>query len=157
MGAEVKTYLKNIGVNFVTHKHPAVYTCEEAKRLCGDIPGIHSKNLLLKGKKTEKFWLIILPEYKRLDLKFLETKFKEKLSFANEEDLKRVLGIKAGAVSAFSLINDKENTVDLILDKEILDSSIVSFHPNVNTETLELSKADFKKYLNNLKNKIEII
>jgi len=152
---KIKNYLTKLHVKFITHKHSAVYTCEEAKKVCGNILGIHSKNILIKGKKTGLFWLVIVPEDKRLDIKYLEKKFNDKISFASNDDLKNVLGIETGAVSPFTLINNKN--VILVLDKEILESAIVSFHPNINTETLELSREDFKKYLDSLDNKIEII
>jgi Ala-tRNA(Pro) deacylase len=153
----VKSYLKNLHIEFKVHSHPAVYTCEEAKNLCGNIPGIHSKNLLLRGKKTNNFFLAILPDVKRLDLKALKQKLAEELTFAKENELDTLLGVKTGSVSPFTLINDKESKVTLLIDKKILESEIVSFHPNINTETLELFKEDFKKYLTSLKNKIEII
>jgi Ala-tRNA(Pro) deacylase len=154
---KLKAYLKNLNINFKTHTHPAVYTCEEANKYCSNIPGIHSKNLLIKGKKTRNFYLIILPDTKRLDLKNLKNKFREEFTFANDEDLDNLLSVKTGAVSPFTLINDKEGKINLLLDKEIAESSILSFHPNINTETLELTSKDFHKFLSSLKNKVEII
>jgi len=153
----VKSYLEDIGVKFKVHSHPAVYTCEEADKYCSSIPGIHSKNLLIKGKKTGKFYMAIIPDYKKLDLKSLKARLGDEFKFASGDDLEAILGIKTGAVSPFNLINDREARVGLLVDKEVLGSEFVSFHPNDNTETLELTNSDFKKYLASLKNKIEEI
>ncbi|MEK6886149.1 MAG: YbaK/EbsC family protein [Nanoarchaeota archaeon] len=155
----IKNYLNNLNISFKVHSHPAVYTCEEAENLCKNILGIHSKNLFLKSKKDKEqnFYLAILPENKKLDIKTLEKKLNNKLKFASDEDLNTILNIKTGAVSPFALINDKEGKVILLIDREVLASDIVSFHPNINTETLELSNKEFHRYLTSLKNKrIEI-
>ena len=154
---EIKSYLTSLGIKFKTFSHPPVYTCEEAKRYSNKIKGIHSKNLFLKDKKGENFYLVIIPEYKKLQIKDLEKNLGQKLTFADEKDLKSLLNLTSGAVSPFGLINDKELKTKLIIDKKILDSEFKSFHPNVNTETLELTKENFGKYLNSIKNKITII
>jgi len=155
---EIKEYLKNKGITFKEVTHQAVYTVEESKKLNihDELKGIHSKNLFLKNRKGNKFYLIILPENKKLDLELFENKLNEKLKFANEEELKEILGLTRGAVTPFGLINDAESKVNIIIDKEILESDYVNFHPNVNTATLNLSKKDFQKYLSSLKNEVTI-
>jgi len=32
----VEEFLKTNGVGYVLHNHPAVFTCEEAEKYCGD-------------------------------------------------------------------------------------------------------------------------
>lgn len=81
----------------------------------------------------------------------------DKLKFANEADLKEILGLETGAVSPFGLINDTENKVILVIDEAVWNSNFVSFHPNVNIETLELSKTDFHKYIDSLDDELRII
>lgn len=153
----VKNYLDRLGIKYKVHRHAAVLTCEEAEKLCGNIPGVHSKNLFLRGKKSGNYYLAILPESKRLDLKALKNKFGEEIGFASDEELKDVLNIERGTVSSLGLINDKNSRVILLLDKDIINADIVSFHPNINTETLEFSQTEFKKYISSLKNRIEEI
>jgi Ala-tRNA(Pro) deacylase len=154
---EIKEYLKRQNIKFKTYIHPAVYTCVEADRYDKDIKGIHSKNLFLKNKKSTKFYLIIIPANIKLNLDKFEVLLNEKLKFATENNLKDILDLAPGSVSPFGLINDKEIKVELIIDKEIWNSEYVSFHPNINTETLELSGVDFQKYANSLKNKLMIV
>ncbi|MBU2562281.1 MAG: prolyl-tRNA synthetase associated domain-containing protein [Nanoarchaeota archaeon] len=155
--AEIKKYLQERGINFKVIKHPAIYTCEQAERLVKNLAKIHSKNLFLRDKKTRKYYLVILPFDERLNIKEFEKRLNTKLSFAKPEQLKEVLGLTPGAVSPFGLINDKKNLVEVLIRKKIFDSAVVGFHPNINTETLEITKEDFHKYLNLLKNKITII
>lgn len=153
----IKSYLKELKIEFKIHIHPAVYTCEEADKYSQDIKGIYSKNLFMKNNKSLRFYLIIIPENERLNIKKFESILNQKLKFANETELKNILNITAGAVSPFALINDKESQVNLIIDNKIWDSEFVSFHPNINTETLELKGKDFQKYIHSLNNKLILI
>jgi len=153
----IKKYLKGLKINFKTYSHPAVYTCEEAEQHNKNIKGIHSKNLFIKDKKSKKFYLIILPANKNLDMAELGEILNDKIKFANENDLREILDLSAGSVSPFGLINDTENKVQIVIDKEVWNSDFVSFHPNINTETLELTREDFHKYIKSLKNILKII
>ena len=60
-----------------------------------------------------------------------------------------------GSVSIFGAIYSSE--VMLILDKEVWDAEIVGFHPNVNTETLEIGHGGLEKYYNSLANRKEVV
>jgi len=144
---KVFDFLKQNEIEYKLHEHHAVFTCEEAEEHCGHIPGIHSKNLFLKSRKPDKYYLVILPEYKRLDLKKMEDILGVKLSFAAEKYLISILGLKQGSVSPFGLINDTEKITSLYIDEDVLNSDIISYHPNVNTATLELTQDNFRKYL----------
>jgi Ala-tRNA(Pro) deacylase len=61
--------------------------------------------------------------------------------------LAKYLGVKPGSVSLFGLINDTENHVYVFLDKKLLSSEFLSFHPNDNSASLKISKEDFFKFL----------
>lgn len=152
----VKKYLENLGVKFKVYKHPPVYTVEQADRYNQEIKGIHSKNLFLKSKQ-KRFFLVILPGEKRIDIRALEKLLNEKLKFASESDLFNILKITPGSVSPFALLNDNENKVELLIDKMVWESDFVSFHPGVNTETLELLGEDFHKFVESLEKKVLVI
>ena len=154
---EIKKYLKDMNLNFKTFSHPPVLTCDEAEKYNSEIKGIHSKNLFLKNKKSNRFFLIIIPSKVKLELKRFEILLNEKLRFANEDELKNILNLSTGAVSPFGLINDTNSKTEIIISKDVWNSDFISFHPNINTETLELSKQDFHKYIESLKNKLMII
>ncbi len=154
-----KTYLEDIGVSFKEYTHGAVFTCEEARqeRIYMELKGIKSKNLFLKDRKSRRFYLIVLPEDKPMNIKEMEERLGEKLKFANPDNLKEILGITPGSVSPFGLINDAEHKVSVLIDKEVWDADYVSFHPNINTATLELKGEDFRKYINSLENKSSVL
>lgn len=154
----LEKYLQDNQIKYVLHEHPAVYTCEEAEQYCGDIPGLACKNLLLKDKKSRRYFLIVLPAAKRADLKAIaETVGESKLSFASPDALKEKLGLEPGAVSPFGLINDQRHEVEVYVDEAVYNADIVSFHPNRNTASLELTSDMFHKFLQGLQNKVHLI
>ncbi len=153
----VKNYLANLNIAFKTHTHPAVYTCEQAAKYDKEIKGIHCKNLFLKDRKSRRFYLVILPADQELNIRDLGEQIGDKLKFANENDLGDILNLTSGSVSPFGLINDKESRTEVVISKRVWDADFVSFHPNINTETLELKGDDFHRYLKSLKNDVRII
>ncbi|MFA4953332.1 MAG: YbaK/EbsC family protein [Candidatus Pacearchaeota archaeon] len=154
---KIREYLRKLDIKFVEHKHPPVYTSEQAEKYHKNIMGVHSKNLFIKNRKPKKYYLVIIPFNEKFDFNKFEMLLDDKLKFVNEEDLKNILGVISGAVSPFALINDKEHKVQILIDKRVWESYFVSFHPNINTETLELSRPDFHKYIKSLNNKLIII
>ena len=150
---QVENFLQENGIDFIKHEHEAVYTCEDAELHRGDLKGMSCKNLFLTNKKRDKFYLYILPANKKSDLKSLSEKVSEsKLTFGNPEELKEKLGLEPGSVSPFGLLNETAGAVVLLIDREVSDSEVVSFHPNRNTATLEITKPMFQKFLRLLTN-----
>lgn len=155
---EIEEHLNSIGVSYIKHSHPPVFTCEEAAQHCAHIPGISSKNLLLQDEKKRRYFLVIVPDYKRADLKLLAPKLSvKKLSFASPQTLKMLLNLDPGSVSPFGLLNDKQAKVELVIDQDIWNSDIVTFHPNDNTATLQLAQEMFRKYLKTIGREATII
>lgn len=147
--------LEKLGITFSRHEHPPVYTVEEAEQHWGDITGAHCKNLFLRNKKGSRHYLVIIESSKYADLRSLTRKIGEdRLSFASEKRLMKYLGLEAGAVSPFGLINDSRNEVEVILDSDLEKADKVNFHPNVNTATVGIIFSDFEKFLSWCGNRI---
>jgi|SRR3989344_7279482 len=157
MDNKLKSFLEKNNIVFIQHKHPAVFTVNESKRIKENIPGQHTKCLFLKDENSI-FYLVCMNAYKRLHMKTLRKKFNvKKMHFALPEELEEKLGLTPGSVSIFGLINNSDNSVNLILDKEVWTAEKVGFHPNINTSTLELSHNDLEKFVNLLKCKKYIL
>ena len=145
---KVYEVLERLGISYVRHEHPPVFTVDEAERHWGSITGAHCKNLFLRNKKGNRHYLIILEHSKNADLKALTKQLGEdRLSFASAERLMRYLGLEAGAVSPFGLINDSNKEVQVVVDRDLKTVQRVNFHPNVNTATVGIDFADFEKFL----------
>lgn len=139
---EVKSFLKENNISYEIVEHPAAYTTELADKYIEGKDGVRSKTMFMAGKKDRKFYLLILDEIKRLDLKSLSELVGDRLHFASEEQLEEKLGLKPGIVSLFGLINDKNHEVNVYIDKDLLDEEIITFHPNDNTATVFISFND---------------
>jgi len=140
--------LESLGIPFMRHEHPPVYTVEEAKQHWQDLRGARCKNLFLRNKKGNRHYLVIIEHSKNADLRKLTEKLGEdRLSFGSAERLQRFLGLEPGAVSPFGLIFDAKKEVTVVVDQELRQAERVHFHPNINTVTIGLSFSDFEKFL----------
>lgn len=148
---EISTYqfLEKLGIKFERLKHLPLSTmkeCEEAERklnvkMC--------KNLFLCNSQKTKFYLLLMPGDKKFLTKELSHQLgTARLSFAGEEYMEKYLNISPGSVSVMGLMNDVDNMVDLIIDKDILSWAYVGIHPCVNSASLKIKVSDLtEKFL----------
>jgi Ala-tRNA(Pro) deacylase len=102
----------------------------------------------VRNKKGNAHYLVIVERSKSVDMKRLTAQLGEdRLSFASPERLASHLGLTAGAVSPFGIINDREHAVTVVLDGGLRLADRIAFHPNVNTATIALSFADLERFL----------
>lgn len=140
--------LVDLKIEYIKHDHPAVFTCEEADEFYKDVPGGKSKNLFLRNKKGSKHYLVIVESSKKVDIKQVAQLVGEKdLGFASPERMMKYLGVTPGSVTPFGLINDVNKEVVVLVDADLWKHDRLHYHPLVNTATLELSREDFKKFL----------
>ena len=120
---------------------------EEGRPWHDRIPGLHGKNLFIKDRKGG-IWLVVMPADKRADLGWLEKALgAPRFSFARPDVLQEVLALTPGSVTPFGLINDTQRRVTVILDKEILESEWVNFHPLHNAASTTLRSADLLRFV----------
>lgn len=147
--------LADFKISYEKYEHPAVFTVAEAHEQDRNIPGGKTKNLFLRNKKADKYYLVVVESTKRIDLKKLAIELGEsKFSFGSPDKLKELLNLKPGSVSPFGLINDHKKILNVVIDNDLLMYEKVGFHPNLNTATLVISVVDFQKFLSCSQNKI---
>ncbi|MCX8158711.1 MAG: prolyl-tRNA synthetase associated domain-containing protein [Candidatus Pacearchaeota archaeon] len=155
MDENLKNYLTKYDIKYELYSHPPVFSVEESSKIIKNIPGLRTKSLFLKDDKG-KFYLVCMPGKKRLDIKSLKKRIaSKKLQFASPEELKQQINLTPGSVSLFGMIYS--SSVTLFIDKEVIESDLIGFHPNINTETIVLDNNNLKKFISSLKCKIEII
>lgn len=138
--------LDELGLQHRTVEHEPVFTVEQAKEHRGVLPGHHIKNLFLRNKK-EAMWLVVALEDRAVDLKRLgDVLGAGRLSFGSPDRLRRHLGVEPGSVTPFSVINDPEHQVTLVLDRALLEGGPVNAHPLTNTMTTAISFADLARF-----------
>ena len=142
--------LEALGIAHTTHRHPAVFTVEEARAHCGHLPGCHCKNLFLKDKKGQ-LWLVVARDDAAIDMKSLDrTIGAARLSFGRPELLAEVLGVVPGAVTPFALANDVEGRVNVVLDAVMMEADLVNYHPLTNEATTALSPQGLLAFLRSM-------
>jgi Ala-tRNA(Pro) deacylase len=145
---QVQARLGELHIAFTRHEHPPVATVEEAAAHWADIDATHCKNLFLRNQKGDRHYLVIIRHSKKADLRAVADQIGDgKLSFASPERLMTHLGLTPGSVSPFGLINDRDRSVRVVLDRDLKSSARVSFHPNINSVTLTVAFADFLRFL----------
>ena len=142
-------WLERHDVLYRAFTHPAVYTVQEAEQVTAHIDGVDAKTLLVKGEKSKKFYLVSLIGTKQIEQSRIKTLIGERIRFADATDLERILHTYPGAVSPLGLVFDQQSEIQqYLIDKDILDADIVTWHPNDNTQTLQFTQGHYQKILN---------
>ncbi|MGA7262038.1 MAG: prolyl-tRNA synthetase associated domain-containing protein [Stellaceae bacterium] len=136
-----------LGIAHRTFSHPPVSTVAEASALRGTLPGAHCKSLFLKDKEGG-FWLAVMLEERRIDLKKLAARLlAPRFSFGGAADLHRLLGVRPGSVTPFALLNDVRHLVTPVLDAAMLEYDPLNYHPLENDRTTAISAADLLRLI----------
>ena len=150
--------LRELGIPFERHEHPPVATVEQAAEHWAGIDAAHCKNLFLRNQKGDRHYLLILEHSKKADLRAVANQIGDgKLSFGSPERLLKHLGLTPGSVSPFGLIHDSTHSVRVVVDRDLQAAARLSFHPNINTATLVVSKDDFVRFLAACGNPVQYI
>ena len=154
----VENKLKELEIDFKIVDHPPAFTTEEADKYIEGHDGVRTKSMFLTDRKKKNFYLVILDDYKRLDMdRFKDIVGEKKVKMASENSLMEKMKLTAGTVSPFGLLNNEDHDIKFFMDKEIVDEEIMTFHPNINEKTLFLKTKDLLKYLDNIGYEVNII
>ncbi|MBL4802392.1 MAG: hypothetical protein JKY45_10905 [Emcibacter sp.] len=140
---------RKLGIKTTTVRHPPLHSVTESRHLRGEIAGGHCKSLFLKDKKGQ-YLLVILEEDRTLDMVGLFKSGKlpiKRLSFANAETMKNMLGITPGSVTPFCLINQVSEKLLVVLDKKMMENNLLNYHPLHNEATTTISAPDLIKFI----------
>lgn len=161
LDVEIKTYdlLDELNIPFWRVDHDATATMEECIGV-DEILGITiCKNLFLCNRQKTNFYLLMMPGDKPFKTKdFSKLLGVSRLSFAPEEFMEEFLHIKPGSVSIMGLMNDKDNRVQLVIDKAVIDEEFIGCHPCANTSSLRIKTSDIlEKFLPRVNHKPIIV
>ena len=134
--------LDELGLPHHTEEHRAVFTVAEGQDVKARLPGGHSKNLFLKDKSGA---YVLISALGRTEIKLNQLHKRigtKRLSFGKPDALLDLLGVVPGAVTVFSVLNDTEQKVRLILDKALFTHDAVWFHPMRNTASTRMAPQD---------------
>ncbi|MBL4804395.1 MAG: prolyl-tRNA synthetase associated domain-containing protein [Alphaproteobacteria bacterium] len=143
---ELLELLQQLDIEYKYYEHEAVFTVEESSKIKEEMPGTHCRNLYLRDKKKKNF-LVVAANETEVDLKTLQEKIEcGRLSFGSADRLWQFLGIRPGSVCPFTVINDTDHEVQVVLDAYMMKQECVHYHPLDNTMTIGLSPDDLLKF-----------
>ncbi len=142
---EMRVYdlLDRLSIPYDRTDHEAAMTMEDCNEIDRILEVVICKNLFLCNRQHTHFYLLMMPGDKTFKTRDLSGQLgTSRLSFAEPEYMEKFLDITPGAVSVMGLMNDRENHVQLLIDREILSGELLGCHPCVNTSSLRMKTAD---------------
>ena len=148
---EVRVYdlLEKLGIEYERTDHEEANTMEKCNEIDKILDTIICKNLFLCNRQQTEFYLLMMPGDKPFKTKYITKQLGcSRLSFAPSEKMLEYLDIKPGAVSIMGLMNDKDNKIQLVIDKPVVESETLGCHPCVCTSSLKFKTKDIiEKFL----------
>ena len=151
--------LDSLGVEYMRADHDYADTIEDCHEVEQVLGCEICKNLLLTNRQMTDVYLLLMPGDKPFKTKILSKQIgSARLSFASPEQMLEHLDITPGSVSVLGLMNDKENKVRLLIDKELLQQEYIGCHPCINSSSLKLRTVDITdKFLHAVKHEATIV
>ncbi|WMJ85970.1 prolyl-tRNA synthetase associated domain-containing protein [Anaerocolumna sp. MB42-C2] len=154
---ELKVYdmLEELDIPYIRVDHEVTATIESCLEVEVMLEIVICKNLFLCNAQKTNFYLLLMPGNKKFRTADLTRQINtSRLSFAAPEYMEKFLDITPGSVSVLGLMNDKDNRVQLLIDRDILTQESVGCHPCINTSSLKIKMTDlldkFLPYVNHV-------
>lgn len=145
LAKEVRVYdfLDTLEIDYCQADHPAAMTMEACAEIDQAFGAQMCKNLMLCNRQNTQFYILLMPGDKPFKTKDLSAQIgSSRLSFASGEYMEEFLDITPGSLSVLGLMNDKENRVQLLIDRELLNWEFIGCHPCINTASVRISIQD---------------
>lgn len=141
--------LEQLNIPYERIDHDAAETMEACVLIDKKLGVTMCKNLFLRNQQKTNFYLLLMPGDKKFMTKVLSKQLGiSRLSFAEPEFMEKYLNITPGSVSVMGLMNDKDCSVNLLIDQDILDAEYIGCHPCVNTSSMKIKTGDIlEKFL----------
>lgn len=135
--------LNQLGIPFERIDHCEANTMETCRAIDEALNAVICKNLFLCNQQRTKFYLLMMPGDKKFKTKELSKQINSsRLSFGEAVYMEQFLHISPGSVSVMGLMNDTENRVQLLMDKDVLNGEWFGCHPCMNTASIRLRLRD---------------
>ena len=156
---KVTDYLDGIGVSYELLRHSPVVTTEESRQIVRVDGCMSCKSLYVKDKKSDNYYMVVLPFDKRADMRGLASYVGcAKFEFATEEKLWQDLQVHRGSVSPFAFLNESADySAPLLIDAEAWNAPRIKFHPCDNTATVVLSGDGLKKFVASIGKRVVVV
>lgn len=148
---EQETYkvFQKLGIPFERVDNEPASSMEECEEIDKVLQAPVRKDVFLCNRSKTSFFLLIMPADKPFDTSAFSKKLGvSRMSFASPEHMWEYLGTKPGSASVVGLLHDKDDYVQLIIDKEVAESEWFVCNTGINTTHLKFKTEDLlKKFL----------
>jgi Ala-tRNA(Pro) deacylase len=131
--------LKTRDISYTLFEHEPVYTMDQAREVCGNLPEQDVKVLFARTYSTKKYFgycLIVWTGNKQVDFqKVSETLGAKKVKLATPEEVKNNLGIEIGALSPFGY----DGSYPVVLESSLLNQTELFINPGDHRKTIKLN------------------
>lgn len=135
--------LDELAISYTRVDHDHADTMEDCLLIESTLGARICKNLFLCNRQQTQFYLLMMHGDKPFKTKYLSAQLGcSRLSFADEGHMAEYLHTTPGSVSALELMFDRENRVQLVMDKPLLADEYISAHPGLSGSTLRLRRED---------------
>jgi len=135
--------LDSLSIEYLRTDHEEANTMEACNAIDRVLDVTICKNLFLCNRQQTRFYLLMMPGDKPFKTKDISKQIgSARLSFADAEHMETYLHIRPGAVSVMGLMNDRDNCVQLLIDREVVGSAYLGCHPCVSTSSLKMKTED---------------
>lgn len=142
---EARSYalLDRLGVAYCRVEHEPAATMAVCGAIDRALNAMICKNLFLCNRQQTAFYLLLIPGSKIFQTRVLSQQLGvARLSFGTPDRMAELLDVHPGSVSVLALASDRENRVQLVMDRAVAESRYFGCHPCENTASLRLSTAD---------------
>lgn len=140
--------LDSLGIDYLRADHGEAYTMEQCLRVDEALGACMCKNLFLCNRQRTKFYLFLTPGDRPFRTKHFSAALGiSRVSFGEEEDMVRLLGVTPSSVSLMGLMWDGDGLVELVIDRALTREEYFGCHPCVNTSSLRMRWEDVRDIL----------
>lgn len=127
---------------------PAI-TVDDCEEISARLESPTVKSLLVANRQLTKFYLVVMPGHKPFITRdFTASVGVSRVSFVKPETLMEKLGVEVGAATPLSIIADKEATIRLIIDEELMGRERMLLPDGTPTCYLDIATKDLlERYL----------
>ena len=147
---EIKCYdlLDRLGIPYQRLDHWPADSMEVCAEIDKSLNAVICKNLFLSNRQETDFYLLLIPGNKPFKTKYLSAQLGvSRLSFGKGEYMERFLDNTPGSASVLGLMNDRDNRVQLLIDRDVFQHEYFGCHPCINTSSLRLRLSDVTQTL----------
>lgn len=144
---EIRVYdlLDQLHMEYWRTDHPDAHadTMEDCLEIDDVLQATVCKNLFLTNRQHTKYYLLMMPGDKKFKTKELSKQINSaRLSFGTSEEMEELIGCHPGSASVMGLMNDPDNRVQLLVDRDVEKGEFIGAHPCINTSSLKLRTSE---------------